>query len=320
MRRFFSQQKLHSIGLKAHYLPESLSARLLNIRDLDGNILALYELDYKKLAFYLENEKKLTISTATLSQLLDAIEEAKVKVIKYFSPKNLLAFELDAKTTDFGHIGDVSTQGGIDLKKEGHQNCVVMIADDKYGAPHIYTHPKVRSIPGAIVTTVIPEEEKKETKEEKKETKEEKKETSTRGSEKKEGLVGISHSSLSGGKVVSFAGSFIHIEKMGWVIENTTGHYGTRVSNMGLFLQTLQDKGCDISDLTIKLWIAKNPKKPGVEEKDYTIKYENAIDFLNRTQKSKDQINLNSQGLSISDDEMADSAFGKGSFTTKRKS
>ena len=134
------------------------------------------------------------------------------------------------------------------LKKEGHQNCVVMV-NDKYGKQHIYAHPKVRSVPGDVV--------------------------------------GVSHSSLSQGNKVQFAGSFVHTTDKGWVIENTTGHFGTRPANMILFLETLKKQQHDLSQLTVKLWVPKDVKHPGVEEKDYTIHYENALTFLERTQKSK---------------------------------
>lgn len=102
----------------------------------------------------------------------------------------------------------------------------------------------------------------------------------------KENLLGVNHSSLSTGKGTLFAGSLIHHPEKGWIVENTTGHYGTRATQMRQFLMRLQDKKFPIHDLRVKLWISKNPSNPSAEESDYDILEENALTFLQRTSAS----------------------------------
>jgi hypothetical protein len=296
--KLFSQQRLQSIKLRPNYLPESFSKMILNLTDAEGNALALYESEYLKLTKYLK-EQGLTVKNSSLSQLLDAIEKSKVKVIKYFTPEMLKKFELMPITSDFSFTGNIVTSQGVVLKKEGHENAVVMY-DHIQGKECIYTHPKIRSIPGNINHT-IPDLD-----------------SETKAIEEKvsPGLVGVSHSSLSQGNKVKFAGTFMHTEKTGWVILNTTGHYATRAYNTAAFLEVLETKGFNLNGLMVKLWIP-NSKNAGAEEKNHTIIYENALDFLKRIRSSRQESSASLEGLSVSDERMADSAFGQSSDTAK---
>jgi len=260
---FFRQQRLHSINMQLHQLPESLSKKLLNIKDMDGNNLALYESDYNIVMCYL---KKHQLNSATLSRLemLKIIKETEVKVVKYFSSENLKKLKLDVNKSHFNCDGNIVTVLGMPLEKDEVQNCVVMLNDTDSS---IYIHPKTRSVSGDIKNAVF-----------------------SNKIEERDGLIGVNHSSLSEGKRVKFAGSFIHTRKYGWMLDNTSGHYGTYCYQIPFFLKTLQEKGCDIKDLTVKLCIVNDAKQHTRAKKNYIIRYENALELLDRVNKSKESI------------------------------
>lgn len=183
-----------------------------------------------------------------------------MQVVRYFSGENLEKYALDVKATNKNK--NFVTQGKIEALKKGHQNCVVMLQN---GA--IYFVPKVRSVAGDIKPYILVEGKDIKS-----------------SSDTSSALLGANHSSLSNGSMVSFAGSFVFDEKQNtWTIENTTGHYGTRVTQVRAFLQKLEDKGLDISPFSVKFWVPKDPKNPGLLESDYDISIENAKEFLDRT-------------------------------------
>ncbi|VVC75525.1 hypothetical protein AQUSIP_08150 [Aquicella siphonis] len=256
--RIRPQQKLHSISLNKRYWPELFSIRFLNLTDSEGNALAIFESDYTKFQKYLSNSKILDFEHLSAKDKLAHLARANIRIIRYFSAANLQHHELDIRQSSFTADGNIVSNGGNLLKKAGHQNCVALYQGK------IYIHPKVRSVPGCLDAADSAESEQK-------------------------GIIGVSHSSLCQGSDVPFAGSFIHDEKYGWIIENTTGHYSTRAYQLILFLEVLAKQGVDLSLLTVKTWIPHEPKRrpPSLHEADYDTHYENAAAFLARAQKSK---------------------------------
>lgn len=246
-------QKLHSQPMKVDYWSE-LYGLQLGLKDASGNALTFYKSDYDNFIKIIQL-KKLSLNglsqDAVLQVILDYNKQtpkgSEIQMIKYFSPDNLQQFNLSLKKSDFSTDGHIVTQNGSELRKKGHQNCLIMLHDGS-----IYVHPKV---PANIEANVM----------------------------------GINHSSLAKGQNVAFAGSFIHDDKDGWIIENTTGHYGTRATQMRGALLNLVKQGFSIENLTVKLWI-RNP-----ESKTYETFTENAAVFLNRTSQSV-------EALSTSDD------------------
>ena len=252
MIKFFQtvSQTYKNQPLKVSYWGE-LSGTDLGLRDQSGNLLTFYKADYEK---FIKIIKKmgldpLQLAQETLIQIVkehnkEALPANQIQMVTYFSPDAVKNFELAPLVSDFSKEGRIVTQNGTALKKEGHQNCLVMLHDGS-----IYTHPKVRANMQADV-------------------------------------MGINHSSLTQGKKTIFAGSLVHDAQKGWVIENTTGHYGTRATQMRQFLVNLQQKMVPIEELTVKLWIPKDPSNPGIAESEYNIIEENASDFLKRTSSS----------------------------------
>ena len=255
---FKPQQRLNNISLNKRYWPEKFSVHYLNLKDNERNDLAIFEGDYNKLKAYLL-EHSIEFEKLSRAEKYQLVALSGMKVIKYFSPENLAQHELDITHSSFQTGGNISSQSGSLLKKEGHQNCVVL----HHGK--IYIHPKIRSIPGDI----LPEHH-----------------------ESPAGLIGVSHSSLSSGADVPFAGSFIHTVEQGWILENTTGHYGTRAQQLILMLDVLARKRVNLSHLTVRTWVPKQPhlQPPSPHEADYDIHFENAAELLNRVKKSNDMI------------------------------
>lgn len=214
-------------------------------------MLTFYKSDYQKFIKIIQ-DNKLDLKNLVKADIMHIISEYnktvpgrdQIQLIKYLSPQSLSHFELAPEKSNFEKQGNIETQDGTKLKKEGHQNCLVLLHDG-----HIYVHPKVRS-------------------------------------DTQNNVIGINHSSLAKGQNVAFAGSFVHNEDTGWIIENSTGHYGTRATQMRNFLLELEKKMVPIDQLTVKLWIPKDPKNPTASEADYDIITENAEAFLERTSKS----------------------------------
>lgn len=236
----------------------------LDLYDLDGNQLALYQSEYKKLCTYLKEELP-DIETPEKFKLLSPIrkleilERAELKVIKYFSPSNLGYFELNASESKFDRAGDIVTCGGLLLKKDDHENCVVMQNN------RIYICPKIRSKLGPICSEVIAGTE----------------------SSTSPGLIGVSHSSLSLNGRIQFAGAFFHTAEHGWVLDNSSGHYTTHAYQFRVLLEKLEEQGVLLENLTIRMFISKTGETTPTDTDDnFDIFYENAADFLSRTRKS----------------------------------
>jgi hypothetical protein len=261
-------QKLNREYLKPEYIPEPFSLSFLNgLTDKEGNRLALYRNDYNKFMEYVtetySKEEKLTkpekeqlARSLSREQILEALCNSKVQVVKYLSGDNLSKYELDIKETN--KTKNFITCGKIEAIKKEDVNCVVMLQNG-----HVYFTPKIRSIAGDIRPLVLVNgQEIKLT------------------TDKTSALLGLNHSSLSNGLMVRFAGSFTYDEQSKtWVIENTTGHYGTRAIHLRGFLQDLEKMGLDISHFSVKIWI---PNPPESSIKYHTI-IENAKAFLDRT-------------------------------------
>ncbi len=119
----------------------------------------------------------------------------------------------------------------------------------------------------------------------------------------KKRLLGVSHSSLSCGAKVQFAGSFsFDTTKRCWVLENTTGHYGTWAIQMRHFVNILAKKGMDLSALTIKLWVPNDCNKLSADEHDFHIHYENAECFAARVNHNREA--LESKAITAAGDTM----------------
>jgi hypothetical protein len=252
--RLFFTQKIHKIHLQPGYLPESFSFRILGLKDTNNNNYALYKSDFLPFSKYLR-ENNLVIDELTSAEILELISsfnqqqsspQHHLKLIKYFSPDYLSRFLLDPERSSFGQESALITVSSLELMKGGHQNCTVMHKDGS-----IYVHPKIRG-----------------------------------GSSPDQ--FGVNHTSLAppDGSAIAFAGSFVHTVDNGWILENTTGHYGSRATQMRNFVAKLKEIEFDLSPLTIKLWIPKNPKNPSDKEEDYTIIKENADEFLERTSRN----------------------------------
>jgi hypothetical protein len=259
MPKLFFTQKPQNILLKPEYLPESFSLRILRLMDADNNYYAMYKSDFLIFSKYLR-EQHLVINELTTAELVDLIDtfnqspptfpQNQLRFIKYFSPEYLSQLVLDPAHSSFTRDGIISTVSGLSLIKNGHQNCIVMHQDGS-----IYVHPKIRG--GSSLNHW-----------------------------------GVNHPSLAplNGSPIAFAGSFVHTSETGWVLENTTGHYGTRATQMRHFVAKLKEMGCDLASLTIKLWIPNNPKNPGDKEINYTLIKENAELFLKQVSKNLLQI------------------------------
>lgn len=245
--RFFTQV-LGKLHLNRNYLPESFSIHQLRLMDPHGNYYGLYFTQYILLSQFLK-QKNIDIDSLTTKQLwsvLASLNEQqkthKISLQLYFCSSYLSQFLLDNKLTSFETHDALISVGGKVLEKNGVQNCVVMHQDGS-----IYIHPKVR---GDLATNIS----------------------------------GVSHASLApmDGSAIAFAGSFIHSEEHGWILENTSGHYGPRITQLRSFVKKLHEQGLDIKPLTVRFWIPNT--KSG--EKSYTTMEENAWTFLERTSKN----------------------------------
>lgn len=274
--RSLQQQSLFRARLHARYLGELAALPMLKLKDTEGNPLTLYELDYQKLLGYL---KKKGIEIADFPDLpaktkLEHIQKADVRLIRYFSDENLQDYELDVNAQQ--DLSQLFTKNGMALLKDGQQNCVVVCQN------RIYVHPKVRSSKGVSLTL---------------------EQDTDKVSSSSQGVIGTSHSSLSQGKVVSFAGSIVWDKKYGWLLENTSGHYVTRPHQIKALIMALERSGIDLSAFTIKLWTNKNPGTipPILNEDDYDIHYENAAKYMERMRDSQSRYDLRSLPQKIVD-------------------
>ena len=260
--KFRPQQRLHNISLNKNYWPEKYSVSLLHLNDYFGNKLSVFESDYNKLKAYIIKNRIDFDKLHGDEEKIKIITAAQLKIIAYFSQENLHKYELDVLSSSFAMEGNIVSRSGITLRKEGWQNCVVW-HDNK-----IYIHPKVRATPADLEAGETPQM----------------------------GVIGVSHSSFSQGKDVAFAGSFLHDQTHGWILENTTGHYGSRAYQLIQFLEFLNKQGLDLTYLTVKTWVPIQPhlKPPSPQESDYDISYENAAVLLQRVHNSKECIEKSS--------------------------
>lgn len=249
MTKFFVQ-KLKCIKLKPTYLAETLLLSSLRFTDAEDNQLTVYGPDYYKLKDYARKHFEKEPDKLTNDEKAQVISYAGIRLVRLFSPENIKKHEIDLATSSFTTDGDVLNMNGVPLEKGDRQNCIVMIDG------HIYIHPKVRSTPLSDDSEDL-------------------------------GIIGINHSSFSQGRAVEFAGSLSFTPEHGWVIENTTGHYGTRAYQLNHFIKTLATKGVDISLLAVRLHI---PKSHTGDKRGYDIYQENAVEFLSRIERSKENL------------------------------
>ncbi|MDR3501161.1 MAG: hypothetical protein P4L79_01085 [Legionella sp.] len=263
MRFFFTQQSLFRARLHRNYFGELAGVDLLNLKDKQGNVLTLYESDYNKMQVYLKSQQIESFTDLTIIEKLEHLEKANVRVTRYFSEENLKRYELDVNATLATDLTDIFCMDGSALIKGGHQNCLV-IQDNR-----IYICPKIRCVTGAIDDEVLLSSEPDVA--------------------IKKGTIGHSHSSLSSGHEVSFAGSVVHEKDGTWQWNNLSGHYVTDAYQMRALVTALQDKGMDLSKLTLKIWILKAMGiiPPVIKEEDYEIFTENAADYMNRMQDAQ---------------------------------
>lgn len=267
----FFKQQLGKIPLKIGYWPEA-GALNLGIKDKEGNTITLYRGDYINLIKKLEEEKGLKLEEDPKHP---GRKESYNVAVKRYVEENALDFEgfkdlvkeLNAKRGPKEYdmqlikylskesLSERQIQAGSNFAPDGGPTDVAGRPLEKGKHQNcvvmlgkdIYIHPKVRANIG-------------------------------------KDILGVNHSSLAGRQMVSFAGSFVHDAQHGWVIENTTGHYGTRFTQMRNFLEQLESK-TNIEDLTVKFYIL-NPGAKGEKEEDYTIIYKKAADFLKQSEKS----------------------------------
>lgn len=236
--------------MKPEYWGELFGAQL-GIKDDQGDSLTFYKSDYDKFLKIIHDENlhiKTLSPRAMLQLILDHNKDA--------PPSNGIQLIKYFKPDTLSHFElDVTrsnfSKDGIIATQDG----TVLQKNGHQNClvmlhdGHVYVHPKVRA-------------------------------------DTKSNIVGINHSSMAKGQSVAFAGSLVHHNEQGWVIENTTGHYGTRATQMRTFLVGLEQRMVPIDQLTVKLWIPKAPDNPGIKESDYDIIMENASSFLSRTSKS----------------------------------
>lgn len=243
-------------NLKSSYLPESFSAKLFQhfgIEDKHGNTFALYKDDYLRLCHHLA-EKSQRLATIDKARFLEALIEIKAKLIVYLSAKQLPYFQLDIERFNKEQL--IVNRAGTLAQPAEHQNCLVLYKGK------FYMHPKVRSQPEAAPS---------------------------HASLGLMGMIGLSHSSFGKSDDISFAGSFLHDGK-GWILENTSGHYGTPAFNLVLALEELQKQGLELANLRVKTWYPRTPSTDSSDNADYIIRLEPATVFLHRTQQSLRQI------------------------------
>ncbi|MDF1796652.1 MAG: hypothetical protein P1U63_08970 [Coxiellaceae bacterium] len=266
-----AKQSLASIGLNAHYWGESCSIMLLKLHDTKGNQLALPGNDYRKFVRHYQQQP----AELPPEALISAMENADLRLVKYFSAENRAPFELQ-RITAAGEILTIDDKPLAKINKETGepiQNCIVMTGN------RLYVHPKTRSSSGifsalrdALGLPCTPKDEKAKTSE--------------------PAIIGINHSSLSGGERVQFAGSLVFNEDHGWVLENTTGHYQTSAYQLIHTLKQLASNGFNIAQLTVKTWVANELGSRSADEADYHITYRNALELLETSERSKTHCDL----------------------------
>ena len=263
MRSCFHQQSLFKLRLHKRYYFELESVCFLNMLDLEGNSLSLYESDYTKLIAYLKKERMTDFTHWGTVEKLHYIERAGVRLTRYFSAENLKKYELDVKSTTESALSDIFSVSGTTLCKDGQQNCVV-VSDG-----HIYIHPKVRSVIGPTFHEIIRDV--------------------AVDPDIKQGIIGVYHSSLSQGHQVSFAGSIVFDKDLGWTLDNTSGHYFPHAYQIKPLLIALQEKGMDLSKFMVKLLIQNRPGTiaPAFDESHFHIIIENAADYMRRMENSQ---------------------------------
>ncbi|HAT7071674.1 TPA: hypothetical protein JAN90_02590 [Legionella pneumophila] len=263
MRALFHQQSLFKQRLHKRYYFELVALYLLKMTDALGNPLTLYQSDYTILITYLKNQGISDFSQLGTLEKLNHIERAQVRLTRFFSSQNLKDYELDVKSTTESSLSQIINKGGTALCKDGEQNCVVLFEG------HVYIHPKIRALPGRVYHEVMPDLAKDPT--------------------IKKGAIGVYHSSFSQGQQVSFAGSIVFDKNLGWILENTSGHYFPSAYQIKPLLIALQEQGMDLSKLTIRLWTLKKPGTiaPDFNESYFDVLIENAAEYMKRMEHSQ---------------------------------
>ena len=93
-------------------------------------------------------------------------------------------------------------------------------------------------------------------------------------------VIGINHSSLSFGNNVDFAGSLVNRDGR-WVLNNTTGHYGTRPSKISACLKAFAENNISIANLDLEHWILTDSSHSD-DDSSYQIETVPAVTLLNR--------------------------------------
>jgi hypothetical protein len=250
MPRFF-RQNLHAICLNPAYYPELQGMKELHLQDRETNYYTLYHSGYRRFKDYLHqmNLDPGNLRTNEILELMNRFNQAqpsentRLKLILLMNARNRENFLISQQKTSFLSDAEPVTVGGLKLQKGGVRNCIVMHQDGS-----IYIRPKII---GDLASNRI----------------------------------GVSHSSLAplNGEPVAFAGCFVHTREKGWMLENVSGHYGTRATQMRYFVQQLSESGIDIQPLTLIFHI-RNHRSAAQK---FTIIEENAQLFLARYAKSQ---------------------------------
>ncbi len=120
---------------------------------------------------------------------------------------------------------------------------------------------------------------------------------------------GVNHSSLSFGRGVDFAGSLVKRNDR-WVLNNTTGHYGTRPSKIIACLQAFIKNKISIENLDVEHWILIDASKPD-DNASYQIETLPAVTLLARM----DRLVVSKKTSPLSEDP----GSNKESLSTERK-
>lgn len=263
MKTLFHQQSLFKQRLHKRYYFELVALYLLKMTDALGNPLTLYQSDYAIFISYLKKQGISGFSQLGAQEKLNHIEKAQVRLMRYFSAENLKNYELNVKSTIESLSFEIINRGGTALCKDGEQNCVVLFGG------RIYIHPKIRAIPGPLHHEVMPDLAKDPT--------------------IKNGTIGVYHSSFSRGLQVSFAGSMVFDKNLGWILENTSGHYFPAAYQIKPLLIALQKQGMDLSKFMVRLWTLKKPGTiaPDFNESYFDVHIENAAEYIRRMEHSQ---------------------------------
>lgn len=231
--------------------------------DPQGNSLTLYQSDYTILINYLKNEGISNFTQLETIEKLKHIDKANVRLTRYFSPENLKNYELDVKSTIENSFSEILNKGGTALCKDGQQNCVVLLNG------HVYVHPKIRAMSGSLFHELMPDFVENPT--------------------VKNGTIGVYHSSFSRGHPVSFSGSIVFDDALGWILENTSGHYFPSAYQIKPLLIALHENGVDLSKFMVRLWTIKKPGTiaPEFNESYFDTHLENAAEYMERMNDSQ---------------------------------